>query len=166
MNRTCVRYGAVRAALAASCLVGCAVDVDTPAGRAEQGLSAAKLEDFESYAPGPLGAPWVLTGAGTSTVSVASTSDHGQVGLRHGGTGPDYVIASLDASSSDPVMHAEVAVNPAAGASFIFSLHGAGGSIGARRIRLQRVAGSNMLAANTTGFDAGADHDDYGLCGH
>jgi len=153
MHQTFVRAGVGFFALAAVHLLGCAVQAGGDTGRAEQSLSAGNLEDFESYAPGRLGAPWSISGGGSSTVSVVSSADHGQVGVLHGGTtSADFAIASLAASSSDPVMHAELAVNPAAGASFVFSLEGAGGSIGARRIRLQRVAGSNMLAASTTGF--------------
>jgi hypothetical protein len=153
MHQTLARAGIGVAAVAVVHLVGCAVEAGRDTGRAEQSLSAGNLEDFESYAPGPLGAPWSISGGGSSTVSVASSADHGQVGVLHGGTSSaDFAIASLAASSSDPVMHVELAVNPAPGASFVFSLQGAGGSIGARRIRLQRVAGSNMLAASTTGF--------------
>ena len=40
---------------------------------------------------------------------------------------------------------------PAAGASFVFALGGAGTSLGARRIRLQRAPRSSTLVAHTAG---------------
>lgn len=146
-----------RLVVAVSGLLGCAVDVAQPsADRVEQGLSAVTTETFETRPLGALGSPWSVTptppSSGTSTVSVVSTSDHGKVALLHGGTASDFIIASLAASSSDPVMHAELAINPAAGASFVFALQGAGSSIGSRRIRLQRSPGSSMLTAQTNDF--------------
>lgn len=113
--------------------------------------------DFESYALGPLGAPWSVSfntgpdGASTARiVSIAAQSPvHGKVLLLNGKTSPAYLIASLPLSASAPDISVAFDVEPASGASFVWGFHGAGGSIGSRRIRLQRGPGSTMLVAQT-----------------
>jgi hypothetical protein len=137
----------------AAMLIGCAleaVDPETP-GLNTQALSTVAQTDFENQAVGPLGAPWVVSPAGTSRVSVIATQDHGQVALLHGGTtNADFVSASLALASSADLIRLGFDVNPAPGAAFIFALHGAGSSIGARRIRLGVEPTSNVLTATTT----------------
>jgi len=106
-------------------------------------------EDFEDDAVGPLGSPWSITKTGTSQARIESTIDHGRVLLLHGGLATDYLLASRDSASSATEIVMQVDIKPASGASFIWGLHGAGSSIGARRIRLQREPGSTMLVAQT-----------------
>lgn len=110
----------------------------------------ASCVDFEDYALGPLGAPWSISQAGSSTATIVHTTDHGNV-LRLQGSAVlgDFLIASLGFSSSAPNVATQVDINPDSGASFVWSLHGAGTSIGRRRIRLQRAPGATVLVANT-----------------
>jgi hypothetical protein len=61
------------------------------------------------------------------------------------------VVAQLPFSASEPAIVLDFAVRPAAGSAFVLALNGAGASIGARRIRLQRAPGSTTLVANTAG---------------
>jgi hypothetical protein len=106
--------------------------------------------DFEDYAVGPLGAPWSISQTGSSSATIVHTTDHGNVLRLHGSSAlGDFLVASLGFSSSAANIVSQVEVNPASGASFIFSLHGAGDSIGRRRIRLQRAPGATVLVANT-----------------
>jgi hypothetical protein len=137
-------------------LAGCAMArVEDPehVGRSEESLAVVAQDGFESYAPGPLGAPWsVSTNAGgASTIVVVATPDHGKVAELRGSTAADFLTASLGFSSPDPVVHLKLALKPAAGASFLFELDGAGSSLGARRIRLQRAPNSTTLVAQTAG---------------
>jgi len=118
---------------------------------AQQVQAIVLHEDFEDDAIGPLGAPWSVTQAGSSQARIESTVDHGKVLLLHGGkVAGDYLLASRDSASSSTEIVMQVAIKPASGAAFIWGLHGAGSSIGARRIRLQREAGSTMLVAQTS----------------
>jgi hypothetical protein len=121
---------------------------------ASAGFAQASILDvnFEAYAVGRLGAPWSVTpSSGGSTASIESTGtvDHGKVLLLRGATSSNYLIASLGLFSSAPEATVKVDVKPATGASFIWSFHGAGTSIGRRRIRLQRAPGSTTLVAQT-----------------
>src|SRR5262249_24319784 len=59
-------------------------------------------------------------------------------------------IASREFSSSATEIQYDVAINPSAGASFVTAFNGAGSSLGARRIRLQRAPGSSTLVAQTS----------------
>jgi hypothetical protein len=120
-------------------------------GRVAQAQGTVVLhEDFEDDALGPLGAPWTITAAGSGSVSIVNTTDHGHVlKLLGSKTEGHFLIASRPISSASTEIVAEVDIKPAKGATFIWSLHGAGSSIGARRIRLQREPGSTMLVSNT-----------------
>lgn len=108
------------------------------------------LEDFEDDALGPLGAAWTVTSAGGGSVSIVNTTDHGHV-LRLQGSPAvgEFLIASRAISSSSANVTTEVDIGPRAGASFIWTLNGAGSSIGRRRIRLQQAPGSTTLVAST-----------------
>lgn len=117
---------------------------------APQTLTTVLHEDFEDDAVGSLRAPWAISSAGTSSVSIVNTTDHGHV-LRLQGSPTEgyYLIASRPISSSSTDIMVQVDIKPGSGASFIWSLHGAGTSIGRRRIRLQRMPGSTTLSAQT-----------------
>jgi hypothetical protein len=111
--------------------------------------------NFESTPLGALGSPWFVSpspSTTTSTARVVSTSTtHGRVLLLHGATTEgNFLIASRSLSSSATQIRSAVDILPAAGSSFIWTLHGAGSSIGSRRIRLQRAPGTTMLAAQTS----------------
>jgi hypothetical protein len=57
------------------------------------------------------------------------------------------VRRNFSSSATEIVVSADM--RPAAGSAFVWELHGAGSSIGARRVRLQRLVGSTMLSAQT-----------------
>ena len=120
-----------------------------PSG-ASQMLTTVLHEDFEDDALGPLGAPWTISSSGTGSASIVNTTNHGHVLRLQGSTAEGhFLIASRPLSSSATDITVQVDVKPGSGASFIWSLHGAGTSIGRRRIRLQRMPGSTTLAAQT-----------------
>ena len=105
--------------------------------------------DFESYPLGPLGSPWSLSPpSGPSTASIVSTADHGRALLLHGSNAA-YLIASLGFSSTATEITTRVAIDPDPGAAFIWTLTGAGSSIGRRRIRLQRPPGTDVIQVQT-----------------
>ncbi len=107
-------------------------------------------EDFEDDPLGALGAPWTISSAGSGSVSIVNTTDHGHVLRLLGSTAEgSFLIASRAISSSSPDITTRVDIKPNAGASFIWTLHGAGSSLGRRRIRLQRAPGSTTLVAST-----------------
>src|SRR5947208_243947 len=110
-------------------------------------------EDFEDDALGPLGPPWTISSSGTGSVRIVSTTDpnHGSHVLRLNGSNTEghFLIASLPISSSATDITTEVDIKASSGASFIWTLNGAGSSIGRRRIRLQQAPGSTTLVANT-----------------
>ena len=106
---------------------------------------------FEGYAIGTLGAPWTISRSRASAAQVASTgTTHGKVLVLNGSTtSGEFLIASKGLSSSASQVTSAFDIRPTAGSSFVWSFHGAGSSIGSRRIRLQRVPGSTMLVAQT-----------------
>jgi len=107
-------------------------------------------EDFEDDPVGALGAPWTISSSGTGSVSIVNTTNHGHVlRLQGSSTEGHFLIASRPISSSSTDISVQVDINRASGASFIWSLHGAGSSIGRRRIRLQLAPESTTLAAQT-----------------
>jgi hypothetical protein len=108
-------------------------------------------EDFEDDPLGPLGPGWSMMPAGSqSIVAITETTDHGHVlRLRGSPAIGAYLIASRAFSSTAHLITVHVDIKPTAGASFIWSLHGAGTSIGRRRIRLQWAPGSEVLVAQT-----------------
>lgn len=110
--------------------------------------------NFETTPVGALGSPWFVSPSPSTTAStarvVSTSTTHGRVLLLHGATTEgNYLIASRSLSSSATQISSAVDILPAAGSSFIWSLHGAGSSIGSRRIRLQRAPGTTMLVAQT-----------------
>jgi hypothetical protein len=118
--------------------------------KAQQAATVVLHEDFEDDAIGPLGSPWTISSAGSGSVSIVNTTDHGHVlKLLGSKTEGHFLIASRAISSSATEIITEVDIRPATNATFIWSLHGAGSSIGARRIRLQRQPGSTMLVSHT-----------------
>jgi hypothetical protein len=123
---------------------------DMVPGLAPQMSTTVLHEDFEDDAVGSLGAPWTISSSGTGSVSIVSTTDHGHVLRLQGSTTEGYfLIASRPISSSSNDITVQIDIKPNSGASFIWSLHGAGTSIGRRRIRLQMAPGSTTLAAQT-----------------
>lgn len=107
-------------------------------------------EDFEDDALGSLGAAWTVSSAGSGSVSIANTRDHGHALLLQGSrTVGEFLTASLAISSSSTDITTQVDIKPASGASFIWTLNGAGSSLGRRRIRLQQEPGSTTLVAST-----------------
>jgi hypothetical protein len=119
-------------------------------GAATQALTTVLHEDFEDDALGPLGAPWTISSAGSSSVSIVNTTDHGHA-LRLQGSSAEghFLIASRALSSSSREINTQVDIKPSSGASFIWILNGAGSSIGRRRIRLQQAPGTTTLVAST-----------------
>jgi hypothetical protein len=81
-------------------------------------------------------------------VTVVNSADHGKV-LRLHGDNSAYLIASLGFSSSATEITTSVDIKPASGATFIWTLTGAGSSIGRRRIRLQRPPGTDVVQVQT-----------------
>ncbi|HET9913734.1 MAG TPA: hypothetical protein VFQ13_17710 [Anaerolineales bacterium] len=123
---------------------------DIAPAKSPQALTTVLHEDFEDDALGTLGAPWTISSSGTGTANIANTTDHGHVlQLQGSKTEGHFLIGSLPFSSSSTDIIVQVDVKPGSGASFIWSLHGAGTSIGRRRIRLQLAPGSTTLAAQT-----------------
>jgi hypothetical protein len=118
-----------------------------------QALTPVTSVDFENLPLGPLAAPFSVTKTGASSIAVENTSDHGRVAALHGSAvSGDFLTASLGFTIADPVVHVELEIRPTASAAFVVSLHGAGSSLSARSIRLQRNPGSESLtagAANT-----------------
>jgi polyisoprenoid-binding protein YceI len=131
------------------------MQVDEPTGSEvepqEEALTTALNVNFEGSPLGALGAPWSISKAGASSASIVSTTDHGRVlELKGSPTLGDFFVASLGFSSSASELTAQVAIRPTANAAFVYSVNGAGSSIGARRIRLQRSPGSTQLVAQTS----------------
>jgi hypothetical protein len=134
--------GFVRATFAALALL-CWLDASAWAG-------TILHEDFEDDALGPLGAPWTITSAGGGSVRIVDTVDHGHALRLLGSVAEgDFLIASRAIASSSPDITTHIDVRPSSGASFIWTLHGAGSSIGRRRIRLQQAPGTTTLVAHT-----------------
>src|SRR5262245_30911746 len=107
-------------------------------------------ENFQTTPTGPLGAPWTISKAGASAAVVKDTVNHGRVLDLQGSTANgDFLIAARSLSSSATEIEYSYAINPSAGSSFVTAFNGAGSSIGARRIRLQRSPGSTTLVAQT-----------------
>jgi hypothetical protein len=86
-------------ASAALCMAACAMDADeTPSeeqsvATLEQALTPVLSVDFESYALGPLGAPWSVvknTMGGASRADIASAAGHGKVLWLRGLQRPKY----------------------------------------------------------------------------
>jgi hypothetical protein len=110
--------------------------------------------NFDADSLGALRAPWSVTPnpEGRSTLRVVSVSGRGRSLSLHGSTiSGDFVIGGRSFSSDQTDARFDFAVRPNSGASLIVELKGAGGSIGARRIRLQRAPGTTSLVANTAG---------------
>jgi hypothetical protein len=61
----------------------------------------------------------------------------------------DFLIASRSFSVAATEIQETFAINPSAGSAFVTAFNGAGSSLGARRIRLQREPGSTTLVAQT-----------------
>lgn len=110
-------------------------------------------ENFDKDAEGPLGSAWQVTANADSqsTVSVAAAPGHGNALRLHGSDrATDFIIAERGFSSDASEIVAEFAINPNAGAAFVWSFDGTSDySPSARRIRLQRGPGSNVLVAET-----------------
>jgi len=109
--------------------------------------------DFEDDALGPLGPPWVVfPGNGASSVSIVDVPGrHGHVlQLDADPSEGEFLTASDAFSASQRRIVSRVDIRPQAGAAFIWSLTGAGASLGARRIRLQLAPGSDVLDAQTS----------------
>jgi hypothetical protein len=107
-------------------------------------------ENFQNAPTGPLGAPWSISKAGTSAAVVKDTADHTRVlDLRGSITNGEFLIASRSFSVAATEIQETFAINPSAGSSFVTAFNGAGSSLGARRIRLQREPGSTTLVAQT-----------------
>jgi hypothetical protein len=137
--------------LGSSVSAGAIIDQPRPSGNDTLAMTTVFHEDFEDDAVGPLGAPWMITSGGGGSVSIANTTDHGHVlSLQGNKAEGSFLIASRAISSSSTDITVQVDIRPSSGASFIWSLHGAGSSIGRRRIRLQRAPGSTTLVASTS----------------
>jgi hypothetical protein len=144
-----VRLGAVTLSAALGCGGYEAGNAEDPIEVREEALTQVAAVDFESYPLGALGSPWSVSPiSGPSTVKVVSTADHGKVLLLHGSNSA-YLIASLPFSSSATQITTNVQIKPDNGATFIWTLTGAGSSIGRRRIRLQLPPSTNTLQVQT-----------------
>jgi hypothetical protein len=144
-----VRLGAVTLSAAFGCAGYDPSNAEDAIEIREEALTQVVAVDFESYPLGSLGSPWSVSPAsGPSTVSVVSTADHGKALLLHGSNSA-YLIASLPFSASATQITTEADIKPDSGAAFIWTLTGAGSSIGRRRIRLQRPPGTETLQVQT-----------------
>lgn len=144
-----IRLGAVTLSGAIGCAGYDPSNAEGPVESHEQALTQVVAVDFESYPLGPLGSPWsVSPSTGPSTVNVVTTADHGKALLLHGSNSA-YLIASLPFSSSATEITTDANIKPENGAAFIWTLTGAGSSIGRRRIRLQRPPGTDTLQVQT-----------------
>jgi hypothetical protein len=131
-------------------LAGCGAEPGTDGvDEISQALTTVLSENFDATPLGPLGAPWSISGGGASTITVEAFSGHGRVARLDGDTVSNFLIASRGFSASATTITSTVQIRPNSGSSFIYTLTGAGSSIGRRRIRLQRAPGSNTLVANT-----------------
>jgi len=143
----------VSAALAVAGAAGCAFELGAPEeelGQVEQSATTVAAADFESSSPGALGSPWTITTAGGSSATVVASAGHGNVfRLRGSKVLGGYLIASLRLSSSSTEIASQADLAADGGAAFVWSLHGAGSSIGRRRIRLQQAPGTTTLVAST-----------------
>jgi hypothetical protein len=155
MRMSTVSFGARRAGRGALAFLrhgACALAAAAAASSPALALTSVLSVDFESYRLGPLGAPWsiVANPGSASTARIVSTPDHGKALLLHGSKAADFLITSLKLASSASQIGVDVNINPETGAAFVWSFHGAGPSIGSRRIRLQREPGSTTLVASTS----------------
>jgi hypothetical protein len=122
---------------------------DAAVDGANEALTQVVALDFESSPLGPLGSPWsVSPPSGPSTVTIVNSVDSGKVLLLHGSNSA-YLIASYGFSSSATEITTQAKIKPDKGAAFIWTLTGAGSSIGRRRIRLQRPPGTETLQVQT-----------------
>ena len=107
-------------------------------------------EDFQNTPTGQLGAPWSISKAGASAAVVKDTTNHTRVlDLQGSTTNGDFLIASRSFSVAATEIQETYAINPSVGSSFVTAFNGAGSSLGARRVRLQREPGTTTLAAQT-----------------
>jgi hypothetical protein len=124
---------------------------DETVGKVSQGLTSVLTVNFESSPLGPLGAPWAISSAGASSAAIIGTTDHGKALRLRGSTASGaFLVGALGLSSTASDINVRVDIRPNAGASFVWAVQGAGSSIGARRIRLQRAPNSTTLVASTS----------------
>lgn len=98
-----------------------------------------------------LSAP-TITGAGSSTARVTTALAGAGLQIQGGAGLGSYVLATYAAGTGANRATAELTVNPASGASFVYMLLGSGTRYSTQQLRLQRIPGSNQLqAAATTG---------------
>lgn len=107
-------------------------------------------ENFEDDALGGLPASWTISSAGRGKASIVNTTDHGHVlQLQGSKTEGEFLIATRAISSSSTDITSQVDIKPGSAVSFIWTVNGAGTSIGRRRIRLQQAPGTTTLVAST-----------------
>ncbi|HKP56771.1 MAG TPA: hypothetical protein VJV78_08625 [Polyangiales bacterium] len=107
----------------------CALPVEETAdvvGTGEE-LSGVLNIDFTGYALGPLGSPWTVNTASAGTLTVASTSDHGNVLKAHF---EKYSSLSAETAmvANGPNLDFEFDVKLGAGTAFVLEIKGTRGS--------------------------------------
>ena len=142
----CCRAGLV---LAASLFLGCGPPTDE-LSEIDSAVTGSFTLDFESDALGPLSSAWTTvkdSSSSPSSASIINTADHGHVLQVHGSPAvPNYLVAAFHFTNSTTHIENSFDINPASGASFVWSFLGSGQ---ARWIRLQRGPGSQILEAYT-----------------
>ena len=124
-------------------------DESAPPTAPDQGGNPGQSVPLE---PGQISlpAPDIVTG-GSSTVTVTSSLAGSGVQLDGGMDLASYAWASYWVDSGLMSATVELTVNPAAGASFSTELVGSGASYATKKLRIQRIPGSDALQALSTG---------------
>ncbi len=106
--------------------------------------------DFESYPLGPVGSPWGGYEAGSESLDVINTTNHGHVmRLVAGKATGDYLSYTTPFPGTSSTVTVGFDIRPGNGASPTFILRGSGYGASKNQLRLQRTPGSNALIAGT-----------------
>lgn len=103
--------------------------------------------DFENYALGPLGAPWFVSQAGSTTSTIVTAGKHGKVLRVNGGKGPDFTTNSLSIPATAGDLTIQFDVYPTTGAAFGFEVKPANSRYASDGIRLTGLPESGILRA-------------------
>jgi hypothetical protein len=169
---SCINY----LVLSSIVVAGCATADDQAAPGAEAAAAEAAADDVVGASPGtgtnqetgastagsaPIYGP-TITKNGTSTATAVPAAQGGP-GLRLDGgmESGAYAIATYGATPGSGDATLEATVTPTAGASFVYTLIGAGSSYAKRQLRLERLPGASELqAASANGTVACGTLDD------
>jgi hypothetical protein len=122
---------------------GCASDAD---GANVDDLSGAATATTTDALTAPQ-----ISFSGASQVTLLASAATGSTGVRITGDPSDgaFALVRYSVAVGGNRATAQLTVDPAPGASFIYDLEGSGSGYQTRRIRLERLPGSNQLEAST-----------------